>query len=62
METEETGKTQEEAAKAEKDAGPKGFPEMCRQMMAGEMPSCCGTQMKDVMAQWMSRLQTKEGK
>ena len=62
MTTEGTSKAQEEAAKGEKGEGARGFCEMCHQMMAGEMPPCCKTQMKDMMAQWMARLQASEGK
>ena len=54
MKAEDTGKVREEAAKEEKAAGSQGFPEMCRQMMSGGLPPCCGTQMKDMMARWMS--------
>ena len=62
MKTEDTGKTREEAAKEEKAEGSPGLTDMCHQMMAGGMPPCCKTQMKDMMAQWMSRLQASEGK
>jgi len=62
MKTKGTGKAQEEAAKEEKAEGSTGFADMCHRMMAGEMPPCCKTQMKDMMAQWMSRLQASEGK
>jgi hypothetical protein len=62
MTTEDTSKTQEDAAKGKKGEGSRGFSEMCHQMMAGEMPPCCKTQMKDMMAQWMARLQASEGK
>ena len=69
MKTKDTGKTQEEAAREEKAEGSTGFADMCHQMMAGGMPACCKTQMpacpvgrKDMMAQWMSRLQASEGK
>jgi hypothetical protein len=62
MATEDTSKTQEDATKEKKGEGPRGFSEMCHQMMAGGMPSCCKTQMKDMMGQWMARLQACEGK
>jgi hypothetical protein len=62
MKAEGTGKTPEEAAKEEKAEGSTGFADMCHQMMAGGMPPCCKTQMKDMMAQWTSRLQVREGK
>ena len=68
MKTEDTSKTEEEAAKEEAQGSP-GFPEVCQQMMGGGIPPCCKTQMpacpvgrKDMMAQWMSRLQASEGK
>jgi len=61
MKTEGTGKTQKEAAKEAKAEGSSGFAEMCHQMMAGGLPPCCKTQMKDMMAQWMSRSQASEG-
>jgi hypothetical protein len=62
MKTEDTSKAQEGAAKEENAKESQGFAEMCHQMMAGGMPPCCKTQMKDMMAQWMSRLQAGEGK
>ena len=62
MKTKGTGKTQEDAAREGKAEGSLGFADMCHRMMAGEMPPCCKTQMKDMMAQWMSRLQAGEGK
>lgn len=62
MTTEGTSKAQEDAAKEEKGEGARGFREMCHQMMAGEMPPCCKTQMKDMMAQWMARLRASEGR
>ena len=62
MRTEDTSKTPEDTAKEGKAEGRQGFPEMCHQMMAGGLPPCCKTQMKDMMAQWMSRLQASEGK
>ena len=62
MTTEDTSRAQEDAAKEKKGEGPRGFSEMCHQMMAGEMPPCCRTQMKDMMAQWMARLQASEKK
>ena len=40
-----------EEAKAE---GPQGFTEMCRQMMAGGMPDCCGPDMRGMMSRWMA--------
>ena len=62
MKTEGASKTEEEAAKEEKAGGSPGFTDMCHQMMAGGLPPCCKTQMKDMMVQWMSRLQASEGK
>jgi hypothetical protein len=62
MKTEDTSKTAEGAAKGEKTEGASGFPDMCHQMMAGGLPPCCKTQMKDMMAQWMARMQVKEAK
>ena len=63
MSAEETGKAQEEAG------GKKGQPErqqscmeMCRQMMAGGMPDCCGPETRGMMAQWMQGLRAKEQK
>ena len=62
MKTGDTSKTQEDTAKEGKAEGPQGFADMCHQMMAGGLPPCCKTEMKDMMAQWMSRLQASEGK
>ena len=36
--------------------------EMCRQMMAGGVSPCCGSQMKDMMSQCIAQFQAKEGK
>jgi len=30
--------------------GPQCCPDMCRQMMAGNLPDCCGTQMREMMS------------
>ena len=62
MKTEDTSKAQGDAAKEKEGEGSQGFPEMCQQMMAGGLPPCCKTEMKDMMAQWMSRLRASEGK
>ena len=62
MKTEDTSKVDEGEAKGEKTEGSPSFPDMCHQMMAGGLPPCCKTQMKDMMAQWMARLQACEGK
>jgi hypothetical protein len=62
MKAEDTSKVEESAAKEEKGEGSQGFPDMCQQMMGGGLPPCCKAQMKDMMAQWMSRLQAGEGK
>ena len=61
MKTEDTSKAEEGVAKGEKAGGSPGFPEMCRQMMGEGIPPCCKTQMKDMMAQWMARLQAGQG-
>jgi len=62
MKAKETGKTQEDAAKEEKAERPHGLAEMCRQIMAGGVPPCCGPQMRDMMSQCMAQFQVKEGK
>jgi hypothetical protein len=62
MTTEDATKAHESAEKGKKGEGSRTFSDMCHQMMAGEMPPCCKTQMKDMMAQWMARLQASEGK
>ena len=58
----DTSKTQEDAGKEEKAGSSQGFPEMCRQMMAGGMPDCCGPQMKAMMARMMSGAHDREQK
>jgi hypothetical protein len=62
MKAEDANKAQEDAAREEKAEGSQCFTEMCRQMMAGGTPACCGTQMRDMMSHWMTRFQAKEGK
>jgi hypothetical protein len=47
------GKGKEEA----KVEGPQGFAEMCRQMMSGGMPDCCGPEMRGMMSRWMAGVQ-----
>lgn len=49
------GKGKEEA----KVEGPQGFAEMCRQMMSGGMPDCCGPEMRGMMSRWMAGLQAE---
>jgi len=62
MTTKDTSKTQEDAGKEEKAESSQGFPEMCRQMMAGGMPDCCGPQMKAMVARMMSGARDREQK
>ncbi len=39
---------------------PRGFDEMCREMMSGGMlPDCCGPEMREMMSRWMAGLQAK---
>ncbi len=57
--TKEKDKRDREEAKVE---GPQGFAEMCRQMMSGGMPDCCGPQMRGMMSRWMAGFQTEAGK
>ena len=45
--------------KEAKIEGPQGFAEMCRQMMSGGMPDCCGPEMRGMMAQFMTGLQAE---
>ena len=52
------GKGKEET-KAE---GPQGFAEMCRQMMSGGMPDCCGPEMRGMMSRMMSSFQAEAKK
>ncbi len=62
MTAQETGKSQEEATGKEEPAGQQGCMDMCRQMMGGGMPSCCGPETKGMMAQWMREFWRKERK
>jgi hypothetical protein len=48
-----------EEAKVEE---PQGFAEMCRCMPSGEMPDCCGPEMKEMMGRFMAAFQPKENK
>ena len=50
----EEGK-QETAAK-----GPQSCIEMCRQMMSGGMPECCGPEMKEMMSRFMGEVKAKQ--
>ncbi len=57
------GKDRKEKEKGEaKVEGPQGFAEMCREMMSGGMPDCCGSEMQGMMSRMMSTFQLKEGK
>lgn len=43
----------DEKAKTTEEAEPEGTqcrPDMCREMMAGNLPDCCGTQMREIMS------------
>jgi hypothetical protein len=60
MKTEDTSKTDEDTVKGEKSEGSPGFADMCHQMMAGGLPPCCKMPIKDMMAQWMARMQANE--
>ena len=62
MAAKDTSKTQGDAGKKEKAGSSQGFPEMCRAMMAGGMPDCCGPQMKAMMARMMSGAHDREKK
>jgi len=55
----ETKRKSKEEAKME---SPQGFAEMCRQMMSGEMPDCCGPEMREMMSRWMAGLQAARQK
>lgn len=48
-----------EGAKAE---GQQGFAEMCRRMMSGGMPDCCGPEMRTMMSRWMAGFQAEAKK
>jgi hypothetical protein len=52
------GKNKEEA----KVEWPQGFAEMCRQMMSGGMPDCCGPEMRGIMSRFMARFQAEAKK
>jgi len=41
---------------------PQGFAEMCRQMMSGGMPDCCGPEMRGMMSRWMAGFQAEAKK
>ncbi len=55
----DTKQTAKEEAKVE---GPQDFAEMCREMMSGGIPDCCGSEMQGMMSRMMSTFQPKEGK
>ena len=70
--------TKEKDKEEAKVEGPQGFAEMCRQVMSGKTPSCCGTEtqetassetscgcgpeMQGMMARMMSAFQPKAEK
>jgi hypothetical protein len=56
---EETKGKGKEEAKAE---WPQVFAKMCRQMMSGGMPDCCGVEMRGMMSQFMARVQAEAKK
>jgi hypothetical protein len=53
--TEEKGK---EEVRAE---GRQGFAEMCRRMMSGGAPDCCGPQMREMMSRFCRSVGKTEG-
>lgn len=53
--TEEKGK---EEVRAE---GRQGFAEMCRRMMSGGAPDCCGPQMREMMSRFCRSAGKTEG-
>ena len=59
MKTEDTSKAEEDAAKGEKAEG-RRVPGDVPADDGGGIPPCCKAQMKDMMAQWMSRLQASQ--
>lgn len=59
MSFKETKRKSKEEAKME---WAQGFAEMCRQMMSGEMPDCCGPEMRGMMSRWMAGLQAARQK
>ena len=52
--------TKEKGREEAKAEGPQGFAEMCCRMMPGEMPDCCGPQMREMMSRCMAERQAKE--
>jgi hypothetical protein len=54
-ETKEKGK---EEVRAE---GRQGFAEMCRRMMSGGAPDCCGPQMREMMSRFCRSAGKAEG-
>ncbi len=45
-----------------KSEGPRGFSEMCGQMMSGGMSDCCGPEMRGMMSRWMGGPQAEAQK
>jgi hypothetical protein len=56
MRAKDTKGRSKQEAKAE---WPQGFADMCRQMMSGKMPDCCGAEMRAVMSRWMAEFQAE---
>ena len=40
--------------------GPQSCFEMCREMMGGGMPECCGPDMKEMMSRFLTELKAKQ--
>lgn len=38
---------------------PEDFAEICRRMMSGGMPECCGAEMRAMMSRWMAKFQAE---
>lgn len=59
MSAKESKAKDREEAKAE---GPEDFAKMCREMMSGGMPECCGPEIMGKMSQFMAAFQAGEQK
>jgi len=53
--------TKEKGKEEVRAEGRQGFAEMCRRMMSGGAPDCCGPQMREMMSRFCGRAEKTEG-
>jgi len=53
--------TKEKGKEEVRAEGRQGFAEMCRRMMSGGAPDCCGPQMREMMSRFRRSARKTEG-